>query len=189
MRVRAGVVVTIWLALAGALAPHAAAATFAVTRTDDPAPDACAPSDCSLREAVLAASSGDVVQLPAGRYRLTIPGTAEDAGATGDLDLTKNLSIDGAGTRSTVIDAQGIDRVLDVASGVQAQITGVTVTGGQVAGDGGGIRNLGQLGLVQDAIVSNRAQGSGGGIENGGSAMILEALIPNKQATRGSRPP
>ena len=185
MRVRAGVAVTIWLALAGALAPHAAAATFAVTRTDDPAPDACAPSDCSLREAVLAAGPGDVVQVPAGHYRLSIPGAGEDVGATGDLDLKKNVTIAGAGTRSAVIDAQGIDRVFDVASGVQAQITGVTVTGGQVAGDGGGIRNLGQLGLVQDAIVSNRAQGSGGGIENGGSALILQSLIANNQATDG----
>src|SRR6266581_647290 len=179
MRVRAGVAVTIWLALAGALAPHAAATTFAVTRTDDPAPDPCAPSDCSLREAVLAAdagSGGDTITLPAGRYRLSIPGAGEDAGATGDLDLTKNVTVAGAGARWTMIDATASDRVFDVASGVQAQITDATMTGGQMAGDGGGIRNLGVLRLVRDAIVGNRAQGSGGGIENGGSAMILQSL-------------
>src|SRR5438874_5432229 len=78
MRIGVGVVAAVLLALTGA--PHASAATFAVTRTDDPAPDACAPSDCSLREAVLTASPGDVVQVPAGHYRLSIPGAGEDVG-------------------------------------------------------------------------------------------------------------
>src|SRR5712691_8059155 len=103
MRVRAGVVVAVWLALAGA--PNAVAATFTVTRTDDPSPGPC-DSDCSLREAVLAAnagSGGDMIVLPAGHYRLTIPGPGEDAGASGDLDLTKSVTISGAGARATVI--------------------------------------------------------------------------------------
>jgi CSLREA domain-containing protein len=186
MRVRAGVAFAVWVALAGA--PNAAAATFAVTRTDDPAPGACEPADCSLREAVLAAnagSGGDMIVLPAGHLRLTIVGAGEDAGAKGDLDLTKNVRISGAGARWTIVDATGSDRVFDVASGVQSQITRVTVTGGQVAGNGGGIRNLGVLGLIQDAIVGNHAQGSGGGVENDGNATILQSLIARNQATSG----
>ena len=89
MRIGAGVAVAVWIVLAGA--PNAAAATFAVTRTDDPAPDACDPSDCSLREAVLAANAlpgSDALLLPAGHFRLSIPGPGENAGAAGDLDLT-----------------------------------------------------------------------------------------------------
>src|SRR5439155_19826905 len=106
MRVRAGVAFALWVALAGV--PNAAAATFAVTRTDDPVPGAC-DSDCSLREAVLAAnagSGGDTIVLPAGHYRLTISGPGEDAAATGDLDLTTSVMIAGAGARSTVIDGE-----------------------------------------------------------------------------------
>jgi CSLREA domain-containing protein len=184
MRVWAGVAVAVLVVLAGA--PQApAAASFNVTRTDDPAPDGCTSTDCSLREAVLAASAGDTISLAAGHYRLTIPGSGEDVGLTGDLDLTKDLTIQGASPRSTVIDATGGDRVFDVASGVHAQITAVTVTGGQAAGDGGGIRNFGVLGLTQDAIVGNLAQGSGGGIENGGSATILQSLIANNHAIDG----
>jgi len=50
------------------------ATTFTVTRTDDPVPNGCLPTDCSLREAVIAAnagSGGDAIALPAGDYRLT----------------------------------------------------------------------------------------------------------------------
>src|SRR5919198_4947983 len=124
MKVRAGVAVAVWVVLAGA--PNAAAATFAVTRTDDPSPGAC-DSDCSLREAVLAAnagSGGDTIHVPAGHYRLTIPGPDEDSGASGDLDVTQDVTIEGDGARWTMIDAEGGDRVFDVASGVHVQITG-----------------------------------------------------------------
>jgi hypothetical protein len=180
----------VWVGVAAALlalaaAPLASAATIAVTRTDDPAPDACAPSDCSLREAVLATSAGDVVQLPAGHYRLTIPGIAEDAGATGDLDLKKNISIDGGGARSTVIDAQGIDRVFDVASGVSATLRNLSVTGGELPGNGGGIRNAGDLSLYGVAVVGNRALGMGGGVEAGGNAVVFASTIAGNQAGVG----
>ena len=41
----------------------------------------------------------------------------EDANATGDLDVTGPLEILGAGAAVTIIDAGGIDRVLDVRPG------------------------------------------------------------------------
>ena len=186
MRIRVGVAAAVLLALAGA--PQAAAATFSVTRTDDPAPNGCMPLDCSLREAVLdtnASPGDDAILLGAGHFRLTIPGPGEDGGASGDLDLRQKVTITGIGARLTVIDAQGIDRVFDIATGVAAEIDDVTVTGGQTPGDGGGIRNRGELHLLRDAVLDNRAQGSGGGIENGGSATILQSLLANNQATNG----
>ena len=188
MRIRVGVAAVICLALAGG--PHAAAtASITVTRADDPAPDGCAPSDCSLREAVLAVdagSGGDTISMFPGHYRLTIAGPREDAGATGDLDLTKNVTISGVeGARVTVIDATGSDRVFDVASGVQAEIDGVTVTGGRVPGDGGGVRNRGTLTLSQDAVVGNTALGVGGGIDDEGSSTIQQSLIAHNEATGG----
>jgi CSLREA domain-containing protein len=186
MRVRAGVAVAVWVVLAGA--PNAAAATFAVTRTDDPAPGAC-DSDCSLREAVLAAdagSGGDMIVLPAGHYRLTIPGPAEDAAATGDLDLTKSVTIAGAGARSTVIDGEGGDRIFDVAAGATAQISDVSITGGRVAGDGAAIRSAGVLGLSRDQITGNAALGLGGGVSSTGpSASIGQSTIAGNNSSLG----
>jgi hypothetical protein len=186
MRVRAGVAVALWIALTGA--PNAAAATFTVTRTDDPAPDGCMPMDCSLREAILDANSsagGDTISLPEGHFRLTIPGAGEDAAMTGDLDLTDGVQITGSGARATVVDATGSDRVFDVGNEISARIAGVTITGGLVAGDGGGIRNQGSLGLAQDAIVGNRAQGSGGGVADAGGTGILQSLVARNEATDG----
>src|SRR4051812_9253055 len=77
-----------------AYAPLAHAATFIVTRPDDPAPDGCALADCSLREAIIAANAAagtDSVSLPSGIYLLAIAGTNEDAGSTGDLDISGTL--------------------------------------------------------------------------------------------------
>jgi CSLREA domain-containing protein len=175
------------IALAGA--PDAAAASFTVTRFDDPPPDGCAPADCSLREAVLAANASpgpDSISVPAGHYRLSIPGPGEDAAATGDLDLTDDVAIRGAGARSTVVDAGGVDRVFDVAAGVQAELDGVTVTGGEVPGNGGGIRSLGVfLGLDGTALLDNRASGSGGGIEDLGRLLVSRSLIARNHAADG----
>ncbi|MGB2874394.1 MAG: CSLREA domain-containing protein [Gaiellaceae bacterium] len=184
MRFLAGVVLVVVVALTGASnAP--AATTFTVTRTDDPTPNGC-DSDCSLREAVLASNAGaggDTIVLPAGHYRLGIAGAGEDAAATGDLDLTKSVTITGAGARSTVIDAMGTDRVLDVQTGVTALISDVTIAGGQVAGDGAGVRNAGTLTLVRDAIVRNHASGAGGAIESTGPALtVTQSTIAGNEA-------
>ena len=186
MRVRIGVVLVAVVALATAVDAHSA--TFGVTRTDDPAPGAC-DSDCSLREAVIAVdagSGGDTIVLPGGQYRLSIPGTGEDAAVKGDLDLTKNVTITGAGARSTTIDALGLDRVLDVATGVTALVAEVTVTGGQVAGDGAGIRNAGTLTLIRDAVVGNHALGVGGGVSSSGPALVVtQSAVAGNQASIG----
>src|SRR5919201_6581467 len=131
MRARTGVALLAF-ALAFAAAARAHAATYVVTRSDDPAPGAC-DSDCSLREAVLAAnagSGGDTIELPPGLIRLGRPGPNENAGATGDLDLTKSVLLTGAGARSTIVDAAGLDRVFDIAPGVTALLADLTITGG-----------------------------------------------------------
>ena len=55
-----------------------------------------------------------------GTYTLTIAGTGEDAAATGDLDITDDLTITGAGSGLTIIDGNSLDRVFDVISGTVA---------------------------------------------------------------------
>jgi CSLREA domain-containing protein len=81
------------------------AATFVVTRTDDPAPGACLRTDCSLREAIQAAnarSGADIVRLGSGIHLLTRVG--EDAsGASGELRVTDDVEIVGAGISKTRI--------------------------------------------------------------------------------------
>ena len=103
--------------------PAAYAATITVSTTAD---ELNADSDCSLREAIVAAntdtavdacpagSCADTINLPAGNYVLSIAGMAEDATLTGDLDITQSLTISGAGPASTTVDANSLDRVFQM---------------------------------------------------------------------------
>ena len=64
------------------------AATFSVTKTSDTADGACDPTDCSLREAIIAANAQPDAQahriiLPAGAYTLTLTGPNEDPNELG----------------------------------------------------------------------------------------------------------
>ena len=48
----------------------------------------------------LAGSGDDTITLAGGTYTLSVSGIGEDASATGDLDITNNLMITGAGGQS-----------------------------------------------------------------------------------------
>ncbi|HNR92616.1 MAG TPA: right-handed parallel beta-helix repeat-containing protein [Dokdonella sp.] len=106
-------------------AVEAQAATFNVTRIDDPEPDACVPADCSLREAVLAANAAagaDTVVLPAGVYTLT----------RGVLPRVEGQSmlLQGAGsgqTRITSNEITGVTRFLGARTNAELGITGLTL--------------------------------------------------------------
>lgn len=83
---------------------------FVVTRYDDPAPDGCLATDCSLREAVIAANAdtdADRILLSSGTYRLTIAGTGESLAADGDLDVRRDVEILGVGSGLTILDSAG----------------------------------------------------------------------------------
>ncbi|MFL6290310.1 MAG: CSLREA domain-containing protein, partial [Thermoanaerobaculia bacterium] len=148
------------------------AAVLRVTKTADTDDGAC-DHDCSLREAVLAASAGSgtrVIVLGPGTHALAIAGAGEDAGHTGDLDATRRLVILGAGAKKTILDGGGIDRVLDVRPGGSLELYDLAVrhgharTQGASTGDGGGIQALGDLALIRSAVESNAADDAGGGI-------------------------
>jgi CSLREA domain-containing protein len=175
-----------------AVAAKAQAVTFLVTRSDDPAPGAC-DSDCSLREAVIAANAGpggDTIMIPAGRFRLTLGGINEDAAATGDLDLTKSTTVTGAGARLTVIDGASTDRVFDIGAGATVSISDLTVTGGLVQGGGAGIFNKGTLALLRTTVSDNAVflpacACIGGGISSIGPLSVTESTIARNRATFG----
>ena len=74
-----------------------------------------------------AAAGDDTIVLPAGHFVLTRAGKSEDLNATGDLDLfgTAPVTIAGAGAAGTTIDANGVDRVLQVLTNFQVTIRNV----------------------------------------------------------------
>lgn len=185
------------LALCAALvtAAPAVAATFTVTKAADTLDGAC-DADCSLREAVTAANLDaiqDVVVLPAGTLRLERSQgamTLEDANVYGDVDVTGDLVIRGAGAGATTIRSALFsstpDRVLDlVGAGIDLQLSDLVVSGGVGEYYGGGIRSAddGTLALERVVVRENRAQGAaafgyGGGIyKSSGQLTVRDSAI------------
>src|SRR5947207_834427 len=115
------------LLLLAVLPAAALSKTFAVETTDDgvdPQPDdqcLVPPHDvCTLRAAIDSANAtagDDIITLPAGTFKLTLTGAGENANATGDLDVTESVTIQGAGQGQTFIDGNGTDRIFDVLGG------------------------------------------------------------------------
>jgi len=180
------------------------AATFTVNSSVDavdasPGNGVCATANgaCTLRAAIQEANAlagADTIVLPAGIYTLTLAGTDEDSAATGDLDITGELTIAGAGAATTVIDGHAFggiaDRVFDVRSGATVDITGLTIRNGLLVGEnGGGIRNSGTLTLTDVVLDHNQAavhfsnsnSGNGGGIYNTGVLTLNNVDIRNNK--------
>ncbi len=112
--------------------------TFTVNTTADENDANKVPGDLSLREAIIqsnATPGPNTIIVPAGTYTLTIPGSGETGGQTGDLDVTNSVTIQGAGSGSTIVNGNQLDRVLYVlGSGSTVptvSISGVTIQGGR----------------------------------------------------------
>jgi len=147
--------------------------------------------DCSPREAIQSANTNtgidactagsgtDAITLPAGTYILSLAGVGEDANATGDLDITSPLTISGAGAATTIIDGGGIDRVLEIRPGANAQINGVTIRNG----NNSGVFNQGTLTLNGNTVSNNTRVSFGGGILNFGTMTINNSTIDDNDTT------
>jgi CSLREA domain-containing protein len=140
-------------------------------------------SDCSLREAILAANTDaafggcpagegtDTITLAGGTYILSIPvGTTGD---DGDLDVAGPLVMRHTDVTPAVIDAGGIDRVIQVLGTGSLTASGFTIRNGRTGQAGAGIRNEGALNLADATVAANMTTASfGGGIANSGVATM-----------------
>lgn len=151
--------------------------------------------DCSLREAVIAANGdtavdacpagngADTIILPAGEFVFSLAGTGENAAATGDLDITDDLTLVGAGPNDTFIDANGIDRVFELFNGSQATISTLTMRGGNSGFTAGGsIRLTNTTSLTLKLVrLSDTAASSSHAIFalNGSTLNIFSSRIEN----------
>lgn len=125
-------------------------------------------SICTLRAAVRetnALAGLDEIILPAGIYTLTLVGTGNNAG---DLDVQDDLILTGAGADVTIIDANGIDRVMEllpIAGLANLHVEGVTLRGGEAGSNGGGgLTTLAGVITVTNSLITQNNAESGGGI-------------------------
>lgn len=168
------------------------AASFTVTKTIDTNDGTC-DTDCSLREAIIAANANpgeDTINIPAGTFTLSIAGTEEDSTATGDLDINDDLIIIGTGAGITIIDGDGIDRVIHITGDYVVNISHLDLVNGYyflpMSSNGGGVLNTtGDLTLSFTTIKGNTCF-FGGGIANlSGTVNINNSTISGNIAVNG----
>ncbi|HET9852683.1 MAG TPA: choice-of-anchor Q domain-containing protein [Candidatus Limnocylindrales bacterium] len=176
---------------------------------DDPAATACtdaAPADCSLRGALINANADgaaeiETVVVPSGSYELTVPGGDH---LSGSLNVSASVVIQGAGSGTTFIDANGLDRVLLVlgpgpTTDTTLVASGLTLRGGQPCaepggddgnnGGGGGIYVHGIAHLTDVVVEDNATCGSGGGIQVDryeSQLTLTRSIVRGNTALRGS---
>ncbi|MDA1049213.1 MAG: S8 family serine peptidase [Planctomycetota bacterium] len=144
----------------------------------------------TLRAAIMEANAhagDDVITLPAGVYTLTIAPAGTNDDASGDLNITGQITIVGAGAGTTTIDGNNLDRVLNIGASGIVDVFALTITRGRAGGatDGGGILNSGALTLTNIVVDGNTATDEGGGIYNGDDAVltVTSSTISNNSAT------
>ncbi|MBP7454405.1 MAG: IPTL-CTERM sorting domain-containing protein [Ottowia sp.] len=162
------------LAAALALSGAAQAATLTVTTGADNGAG-------SLRALLASAAEGDTIVFAPGVTTVTLAGT--------ELAFNQSVTVKGPGV---ALDAGYRSRVLRVASGTTVRLEGLTVTGGALAGAGGGwgsvggksalgagIHNSGALTLLDVTVRANAAGGGGSGGISGGGGALAGRLAPN----------
>jgi CSLREA domain-containing protein len=149
-----------------------------VTKTDDTNDGACN-EDCSLREAVAAAQSGDTIVFASPLFD-----TPQVINLNRQIVINRSMTIKGTSAdrlviRSTAAAASN-SRVF-VINSVTATITDMTITGGNVTARGGGIANSGGTLTLQSVhVTANTASEGGGGIvSDGGTLNVINSTISN----------
>jgi hypothetical protein len=132
----------------------------------------------SLRDAIATTPSGGTVTFQpglAGTITLT----------TGELTITKNLTIAGPGAEAIRVSGNHASRVFEIAATSTVAISGLTIADGEVSsGDGGGILNAGTLTVTDATISGNSASVEGGGIDNelSGTLTVTNSRISGNTA-------
>ncbi len=177
-------------------------AVFMVTNLGDAPVVAADDAPGTLRQALFDASESagpDTVEFQNGLTG-TITLTA------GELTIDSELSLVGPSAELLTINAVGNDlvspgindgsgsRVLNVDDGdvnvvMSVEIRGLTLTGGDVSGDGGGIRSSESLTLTEVKIIDNSAVGTGvrgGGVFSYGGDLTIDHTTISGNSTTGT---
>ena len=160
------------------------AAGFTIDSTADaydasPGDGVCATAGgaCTLRAAVQEANAlagADAIAMPAGTYYLIL----------GRLTITSELTVDGAGASTTIIDGSGFYQIFEIAPGATVEISDLTIRNGQGV-RGGGIRNEG-VAVLNNLTVTENDASVAGGVSNVGIMTVNDSrLVGNTSGTMG----
>lgn len=125
--------------------------------------------------------------------------------------ITDDLTITGLGASNMTISGDNASRVLEIASGADVIVIGVSIINGRASDaggigvfsggnlllddvilsgnnasrDGGGIYNAGTLTVTNSTLAGNSAQVDGGGIYNSGKLLLGDAILSNNSSREG----
>jgi hypothetical protein len=136
-----------------------AAELLPVNSSNDPGNGACNASECTLREAVTIATTGDTVT-----FAPTLAGVTITLGS--EITLTKDLTIDGSSLSSHVKVSGGDSvRVFAIPEGVTIVINHLDIKNGRViSGYGGGIDVFSSTLTISNTTLSGNSASTGGAI-------------------------
>ncbi len=165
------------VALGSALLPQAAdAATFTVSNTNDTGAG-------SLRAAIADANA------TAGADTINFTTSGTIVLTTGELTITDSVTIDGPGPETLTVSANNASRVLTIDDGVDGTLRdvtleGLTITGGETAGEGGGIVSRENLTLTGVVLTQNQAHQAGGMKHEIGSLTLTDVDVLANETTQ-----
>jgi len=167
-------VIGLALRLTQAMVAHADAVEV-VTNTNDSGTG-------SLRQAIADVDPGGTIT-----FNIALPNTITLT--TGELIISKNLTITGLGANLLIISGNNASRVFHIAVGSEVNISGVTISGGltENGNHGGGVYNEGTL-MLNNVIVTGNATGSsgnGGGIYNKVMLTLDSCTLSNNSTGNG----
>jgi hypothetical protein len=148
----------------------------------------------TLRAEITAASAGDVIVFGRKMDGQTITLTS------GELDITKNLTIQGPGAGQLTISGDNNFRVFEIAPNTTVNLSGLTITKGvafsstdtaSTLGLGGGIRNQGSLTITGCTVSGNSGyymggNDKGGAIYNTGTLTVSGCTISGNHSNYGA---
>ncbi|MBN1146604.1 MAG: CSLREA domain-containing protein [Anaerolineales bacterium] len=169
----------------------APAATLTVNTASDENDGSCSDGDCSLRDAIAAASPGDTIDF-AGDYTITLGST---------LVVSTSLTIDG-GEQAVTVSGNDAVRVFNINTDTHVTIDSLTIAHGKIitpdfygyypAGGGMKIEPGAEVTLTHSAVLSNTAvyyasdldlyMGMGGGIFNQGTLTAIDTSFTGNAA-------
>lgn len=168
---------------AGAGAPSYvfSSATPIVNTLFDDGDGTCTTTKCTLRDALAFVDTG-------GTIGFSVTGTIHLA--AGELQIDRNVTIDGPGRTLLVLSGDSTSRVVYITSGITVVIQELTIANGLDANYGGGVYSDGNLTIDDVTVTGCFAQGGtavhGGGLYNNGRLWVLNSFVTNNAARGGS---
>lgn len=159
---------------------------FVVTNIRDADDGVCSNSDCSLREAIVAANGNSNNSIITFDARVFTTALTITLGGAQLPSISSNTTITGPNVGVT-LDANDLSRVMYLYTGT-VSISRLTFTNGNSGGSfGGGIYNFESNATLTNCTVTGNQGTFGGGIfiQSGGRTTLNNSTVSNNQATNG----